>query len=119
MKHKLLTWALAISIPISAIIGAGAIYLLNELYQTSQGTTYTKEEEIATYDQIIEMADNNEIEPEVIKQVFESQRKSRIAAHKIMNGSNDMRNNAIAALVFVLILQMILLRAFIKSRKGE
>ena len=118
MKQKLLIWALIASIPMSAIFGAGAIYSLNELYQKSNRTTYTKEEEIATYDRIIEMADKNEIEPELIRKVLASQRKSRIATHKIMDGSNNLRNNAIALLFFVLVLQIILLRAFFKS-KGE
>ncbi len=116
MKQKLLTWALVASIPMSAIVGAGAIYLLNELYQKSSRTTYTKEEEIATYDRVIEMADKNEIEPELVKKVLASQRKSRIATHKIMDGSNNLRDNAIVSLFFVLVLQMILLRAYLKSK---
>ena len=116
MNQKLLTWTLVVSIPISTAIGAGAIIYLNEVYQTSQRTTYTMEEEIEIFDRIIEMADKNQIEPEVIKKSFISQKESRIATLKVMEGVTDMRNNAIASLLFVLILQIILIRALLKNR---
>ena len=115
MKLKLLTWALVLSIPISAIIGAGSIYLLNELLQTSHRTTYTNEEEIATYDRIIEMAEKNEIESSLIKKAFVSQKTSRIAAHKIMDGSKEFRNKVIVALIFSIVLQLSLLHSYIKK----
>ena len=115
MKLKLLTWALVLSIPITAIIGAGSIYLLNESLQKSHMTTYTNEEEIAIYDRIIEMADKNEIEASLVKKAFISQKTSRIAAHKIMDGSIEIRNKVIVALILSIVLQLSLLHSYIKK----
>ncbi len=115
MKEKLLTTALIISILISALIGAGSAYSYNKLLQTSHRTTYTLKEELAAYDRIVEMADNNVVDASVIKRAFTSQKKSRIAAHELMYKSKKILHSVIMALIFMAILQLNLLYTRLKK----
>ena len=103
----------------SAIIGAGSTYYLTEIIQLSHKTTYSLEEEIYLYDQIIEKANKNEIEQSDLIRIFASEKKRRIAAHNVMNSTQKLSKKVIATLIFIVIGQMVLVFLYMKKKDEE
>jgi hypothetical protein len=116
MNSKILTLLLVLSFPTSAAIGGVSIYLLNEIVQTANSTTYSAEEEMYLLDLMIEKARKNEIDSVDLVRILESQKKNRNASYDLVNSIQGMSNSVIVALVFVVIGQLSLLSLFIKKR---
>ncbi|MGB5327610.1 MAG: hypothetical protein WBO58_05255 [Gammaproteobacteria bacterium] len=115
MRAKILPFLLIVSIPISAGISVRSIYSFNEIIQASHNTSYSLEEETNLLDQMIEKADKNEIEGLDLVRIFKSQKKTRIAAHDVMNSSNELSIHMIATLILLVIVQMCLLFLYMKK----
>ncbi|MEW8508718.1 MAG: hypothetical protein AB2598_18660 [Candidatus Thiodiazotropha sp.] len=109
MNANSLKILLIVSILVSASVGAGSSYYHNQIFIASHKTTYSLDEELSIYDQIIEKVEKNEInEPSLIK-VFESEREKRISAHKVMESSERATSKVFLALGLIVILQMYLI----------
>ena len=97
---------LVLSILVTAAIGVGATYYFNELIQVSNKTTYSLEEEVKLSDQVIEKAKQQNIEWSDLVSIFESDKKRRIAAHKLMASSQRLLNKVIVTIILIVIVQM-------------
>ena len=119
MKAKFLTLTLVVSILSSAVIGAVSIYLLNEIIQIANRTTYSLEEEISLFDQVIVKAKNNEINKSELVRLIESQKKTRISSYDLMDSVQGITYSVITTLFFIVILQLNLLYSYMKRKDGN
>lgn len=106
MKNKLPIIYQTLLILISMTIGAGSTYYLTETIQRSHETTYTLEEEISVYDRIIDMANKDEIDQSDLVRIFESEKKRRVAAHKVISSTQRVSMSVITALAIAAIVQI-------------
>ncbi len=119
MNRKALTSILILSIILSAFIGAGANYYLNDFLQRSHRTTYSLEEEVDLYDQMIEKANNKEFQPDDLVRIFVSEKKRRVAAHNLMPASQRIFESVVAILFVLGIFQVYLVYLCFKSKNEE
>ena len=117
MNTKALVSFLIMSIFFSALVGAGATYYLNEIFQLSHRTSYSLEEEVNLYDQMIVKANKNEIQSGDLVRIFESEKKRRIAAHDLMPASQEISRSVIAVLLVIGFFQIYLVYLCIKSKR--
>ena len=116
MKLDNFTIFLILSILASASVGAGASYYFNKILYVSHTTTYSLDEELTLYDQMIEKTKKKEINESALIRLFESYKKSRISAHKLMETSQRLSNKVFLALGLIVFLQIYLIFYVRKSK---
>jgi predicted PurR-regulated permease PerM len=111
-------FTLVLFILLSAVIGGGSAFYFNKLIQLSHKTTYSLEEEIDLYDQTIDKVNKNEVKASDLVRVFESEKKRRIAAHDVMNSSQEISRDVIVVLILLSVVQILLVFLYAKKNDG-
>ena len=119
MKIKTLTLFVLLFTPVTAILGSGAIYLLNEIVQKANSTSYTAEEEDKLIESMIDLAKQGQIESSELVRIFESEKKQRTASREVASSIQNIRNSAIQLLGFIALGQLYLVFLLKKKINGE
>lgn len=115
VKPKNLLMPLLVSIIASFVIGVGSAYYFNKIIHLSHDSTYSLENELYLYDEIIEKVKREELEASDLIGIFTSERARRIGAHNVMDSSQEVFYSLVVIWALIITAQTIFL--FISMKK--